>query len=75
LLEGKTVNLRQAGKDDISLIAEWWRDPQYMGEHQDVMTISMENLRKVMFEGTIFFIVERKGGTKIGHINVGCVAE
>jgi len=44
LLEGKNLNLRVAEKDDVSLVAEWWRNPQYMGEHQDVMDISEDHI-------------------------------
>jgi len=69
MLEGKIVNLRVAQKDDVSLVAEWWRDSQYMGEHQDVMKISQAKLKKVMLKDTIFFIIEKKNETKIGHIS------
>jgi len=68
LLEGKKVNLRAAAKDDVSLIARWWSNAEYMGEHQDVMTISREELEKVMLERTTFFIIQKKDGTRIGHI-------
>jgi RimJ/RimL family protein N-acetyltransferase len=68
LFEGKNLNLRAAEKGDVSLVAEWWRNPQYMGEHQDVMDISESKLEKVMIKDTIFFIIEKKDGTKIGHI-------
>ena len=68
MLEGKNLNLRIAEKDDVSLVAEWWRDPQYMGEYQDAMDISEEKLEKVMLKDTIFLIVEKKNGTRIGHV-------
>jgi len=68
LLEGKNVNLRKAEKGDVSLVVEWWRNPQYMGNFQDTMTISKPKMKKVMLEDTIFFIIEKKDGTKIGHI-------
>jgi len=69
MLKGKIVNLRIAQKDDVSLVAEWWRNQQYMGEHQDVMKISQAKLKKVMLKDTIFFIIEKKNETKIGHIS------
>jgi ribosomal-protein-alanine N-acetyltransferase len=68
LLEGKTVNLRNASKDDVPLVMRWWSDPQYMGEYQDTRVLSKEELEKVMLERTTFFIVEKKDGAKIGHI-------
>ena len=68
MLEGKNLNLRVAEKDDVSLVAEWWRNPQYMGEYQDVMEISEARLERVMLKDTIFFIIEKKDGTRIGHV-------
>ena len=68
MLEGKKVNLRIAEKDDVSLIMKWWGDPQYMGEYQDVMTKTQPELEKIVLENTIFYIIERKDGGKIGHI-------
>ena len=55
-------------KDDVLLVHNWWSDQQYMGEYQDVRILSKEELQKVMLENTIFFIVEKKDGTKIGHV-------
>ena len=69
MLEGKIVNLRFAEKDDVSLVAQWWSNSLYMGEYQDVLTISRAKLTKVMLKDTIFFIIEKKDGAKIGHIN------
>jgi RimJ/RimL family protein N-acetyltransferase len=68
LLEGKTVNLRNASKDDVPLMMRWWSDPQYMGEYQDTRMLSKEELEKVMLEKTTFLIIEKKDGAKIGHI-------
>jgi RimJ/RimL family protein N-acetyltransferase len=68
LLEGKKVNLRAATKDDVSLIARWWSNAEYMGEHQDVMTLSIEELEKVMLERTTFFLIQKKDDTRVGHV-------
>jgi RimJ/RimL family protein N-acetyltransferase len=68
LLEGKNINLRIAEKDDVLLIMRWWSDTQYMGEYQDVMNKTQPELEKIMLENTIFFIIEKKDGVKIGHI-------
>ena len=62
------MNLRKAEKDDVSLVVEWWGNSQYMGDYQDIMTISKAKMEKVMLEDTIFFVVEKKDRTKIGHI-------
>jgi RimJ/RimL family protein N-acetyltransferase len=68
LLEGKTVNLRNASKEDVSTVMRWWSDPQYMGKYQDTRMLPREELEKVMLENTIFFIIEKKDGMMIGHI-------
>ena len=68
MLEGRNVNLRKAEKNDVSLVVEWWGNPKYMGGYQDVMTFSKAKMEKVMLEDTTFFIVEKKDGTKIGHV-------
>jgi len=39
-----------------------------MGEYQDILTFSRAKLKRVMLKDTIFFIIEKKDGTKIGHI-------
>jgi RimJ/RimL family protein N-acetyltransferase len=69
LIEGRLVNLKRATKDDVSLVMQWWSDEQYMGEYQDRMTLSKHELERVMLENTIFFIIEKKDGAKIGHFD------
>ena len=69
MLKGEIVNLKVAEKDDVSLVAQWWSNSQYLGEYQDVMIISKAELEKVMLEDTIFFIIEKKDGARIGHIS------
>jgi len=69
VLRGNIVNLKVAEKDDVSLIGQLWSNSQYMGEYQDVVTISKARLEKVIVEHTTFFIIEKKDGIKIGHIN------
>lgn len=68
LLEGKKVNLRISNKNDVSLMMRWWSDVQYMGEYQDAMTKTLPELERIMLKDTIFYVIEKKGGTKIGHI-------
>lgn len=63
------VNLRAAGENDLPLVAEWWNDTAYMGEYQDTMSMSKAKLEKIMLKDTVFFIVEKKDGGKIGHVN------
>ena len=68
LLEGKKVNLRISEKSDVSLMMGWWDDAQYMGEYQDAMKKTLPELERIMLENTIFYVIEKKDGTKIGHI-------
>jgi hypothetical protein len=68
LLEDKKVNLRNASKEDVSTVMRWWSGPQYMGKYQDTRILPREELEKVMLQNTIFFIIEKKDGMKIGHI-------
>lgn len=63
------MNLRAAGENDLPLVAEWWNDTAYMGEYQDTMSMSKAKLEKIMLKDTVFFIVEKKDGGKIGHVN------
>lgn len=69
MLEGKSVNLRRAEKDDVSLVAQRYGDPEYMGEYQDTWVIPREHLEKSMLEENIFFMIEKKDGTPIGHMS------
>jgi len=73
LLEGKSVNLRIAEKEDIPLLAQWLNDAEFQGEHQDFPTqVSKAQLEKRMLEARVpqlewvDFIIEKKDGTKIG---------
>jgi RimJ/RimL family protein N-acetyltransferase len=68
MFEGRNVNLRRAEKDDVSLVVKWWRSSRYMGDYQDIVTISKAEMEKVMLRNTVFFMIEKKDGTKIGHI-------
>jgi RimJ/RimL family protein N-acetyltransferase len=53
----------------VLLVKEWWSNRQYMGEHQDVNIVSEAYLEEIMLSGTVFFIVEKKDGNRIGHIS------
>jgi RimJ/RimL family protein N-acetyltransferase len=68
MLEGKSVNLRKASIDDVSLIVKWWADQQYMGDYQEIVVLSKEETEKIMLHHTIFFIIE-KNQAAVGHIN------
>jgi len=79
VLEGKNVNLRIMEKEDASLLVEWWNSLEFQGEFFSVLQKSktqalkeFENPSpvKVAMEEREFMI-EKKDGTRIGHIGCG----
>ncbi len=46
LLEGKTINLRVAEKEDLSLIGEWRNNPEFQGEYNLLIQESKRELEK-----------------------------
>jgi ribosomal-protein-alanine N-acetyltransferase len=73
MLEGKNVNLRVMEKEDLPLFAEWYNNPEFMGEALFPAQRSMAETEKGFFEPNPFeskrFIIEKKDGTKIGTIS------
>jgi RimJ/RimL family protein N-acetyltransferase len=70
LLEGKSVNLRVAEKDDLPLIVEWINRPEVSGEYNPLHQMSKTEAEKMLDNPTDIkpFIVEKKDGSKIGFI-------
>jgi len=63
------VNLRIAEKEDIPLLAQWFNDARFTGNHQNFpVQTSKAQLEKRMIEQKewIDFIIENKDGTQIG---------
>jgi hypothetical protein len=70
LLEGKTINLRIAEKEDLPLFTEWMNMPEFYGEYNPLRQMSRAEVEK-MFETPVdlkAFIIEKKGGSKIGFV-------
>jgi len=71
LLEGKNVNLRVMEKEDLPLITEWCNNIEFGGEYLRPLQMSRAEIEK-SGESTLFetkvFIIEKKDGSKIGHI-------
>jgi len=71
LLEGKNVNLRIMEKEDLPLITEWCNNIEFGGEYLRPLQMSRAEIEK-SGESTLFetkvFIIEKKDGSKIGHI-------
>lgn len=79
MLEGKNVNLRLMEKDDVPLLIEWWNSLEYQGEYFAVMQKSKDQaLREFENPSAVQvamenheFMIEKKDGTRIGHIGYG----
>jgi len=73
LLEGKTVNLRVMEKEDLPIFAEWYNNPEFMGDALFPAQRSLAETEKAFLEPSPFeskrFIIEKKDGTKIGTIS------
>ena len=72
MLEGKTVNLRVAEKEDLPLLLEWFNNPQVSGEFEPLD----RQRSKKEFEDRYdkrgpdekSFLIEKKDGGRIGEI-------
>jgi RimJ/RimL family protein N-acetyltransferase len=79
LLEGRNVNLRIMEKEDVPFLAEWWNSLEFQGEYFPVLQKSktqalqeFENPSPVQTAiGNREFMIEKKDGTRIGHIGYG----
>jgi RimJ/RimL family protein N-acetyltransferase len=79
LLEGKTVNLRIMEKEDVPLLVEWWNSLDYQGKYfpvpqkskaQALQEFENPSPIQVAMEHKEFMI-EKKDGTRVGHIGYG----
>jgi ribosomal-protein-alanine N-acetyltransferase len=74
LLEGKLVNLRIVEKEDLSLVAEWFNDPDFSGRFDPLdaqqSRTEIEKKYENLGVGEKWFIIEKKDGTKVGHIGL-----
>lgn len=76
---GERVNLRVMEKDDVPLFVKWYNDLEFQSAYFPVLQKSVSQAVKE-FEnpspiqvalGNVEFIIEKKDGTKIGHIGYG----
>ena len=71
MLEGKSVNLRVVEKEDLSLLAEWSNNSEYLGEFIWLPQQSKAEWEKRydnLAPDTKWFFIEKKDGTKIGTL-------
>nr|MDO8134918.1 GNAT family protein [Candidatus Njordarchaeum guaymaensis] len=79
MLEGKNVNLRIMEKEDVPLLLEWWNSLEYQGEDfpipQKSKTQALQEFENPSPVQAAMehkeFIIEKKDGTRIGHIGCG----
>jgi len=65
------VNLRVAEKEDVSLVASWLNEPEFLGRYDPIVQMSKSEMEKNL-EGPNeqeYFIVEKKDGSRIGFIS------
>ncbi len=77
MLEGRNVNLKIVEKEDLSLVAEWFNDPDFSGRFDPLDAQQSRREIEKKYENLSveekWFIIEKKDGTKvgfIGHFNV-----
>ena len=81
LLEGKNVNLRVVEKEGLSLLTEWYNNPEFTGEYVWLPQQSRTEREKwydSLPSDAKFFFIERKDGTKVGtmaHFPAGKLLE
>ncbi len=69
MLEGKSVNLRVAEKEDLPLLGLWRNSPEFQGEHNPLMQEPIGSLAKRydnLPPGEEWFLIEKKDGARIG---------
>lgn len=79
MLESKNVNLRLMEKEDVPLLVEWWNSLEFQGKYFPVLQKSksqalqeFENPSPVQVAiGERQFMIEKKDGTRIGHVGYG----
>jgi RimJ/RimL family protein N-acetyltransferase len=79
LFEGRNVNLRIMEKEDVPLLVDWWNSLEFQGKYFPVPQKSrtqalqeFENPSPVQAAmGHAEFMIEKKDGTRIGHIGYG----
>jgi RimJ/RimL family protein N-acetyltransferase len=71
VLEGKTVNLRVAEKEDLLFLKEWRNNLEFTGQFQSVSQETMKDLEKQYGDlvDEKWFFIEKKDGTKIGTMS------
>jgi RimJ/RimL family protein N-acetyltransferase len=75
MLEGKNVNLRVVETEDIPLLTEWYNSMEFQGEYftnpQKSRTDWQKELENPVALDNHEFLIEKRDGTKIGHIGYG----
>jgi RimJ/RimL family protein N-acetyltransferase len=81
LLEGKNVNLKVVEREDLTLLAEWSNDSEFLGRFIWLPQQSRTEWEKrydSLTSDTKWFFIEKKDGTKIGtvfHFSIGNLME
>jgi RimJ/RimL family protein N-acetyltransferase len=75
LLEGKLVNLRVVEKEDLPLLLEWFNNPEFAGRYNPLVAqeskVEIEKRYDKLGSEKMWFLIEKKDGSKIGFIGLG----
>jgi ribosomal-protein-alanine N-acetyltransferase len=75
LLEGKTVSLRIVEKEDLSLLQEWWNNPEFSGIYNPMdeqrSRADIEKDYEKLGSEKAWFLILKKDGSKIGFLAMG----
>jgi RimJ/RimL family protein N-acetyltransferase len=75
MLEGKSVNLRIAEKEDASLLQEWWNNPEFSGVHNPLdeqqSKADIERQLEKLGPDKTWFLIQKKDGAGIGFLGMG----
>jgi ribosomal-protein-alanine N-acetyltransferase len=79
LLEGKTVNLKIAEKEDLPLLSEWFNSPEFAGKYnpldaQESQT-DIEKRHEKLGSEKMWFLIMKKDGSTIGYFGLGLVGQ
>jgi len=77
LLEGRNVNLRVVGKEDLPTLQEWWNDPDFAGIYNPLVAQESKKDFEKDYEKLgsekAWFLITKKDGTRIGYFFMGLV--
>ena len=79
MLEGKLVNLRVVEKEDLPLLLEWFNSPEFAGRYNPLdaqeSKADIEKRYEKLGSERVWFLIQKKDGTRIGYFGMGLVGQ